>query len=105
MNDDTIARIQNSPEFIELSSQRRAFAWTLTILMLVIYFGFIGLVAFLPATIGTVIAGSITVGIALGIAVILSAVLLTGIYVWRANTRYDAMTSAIIANAGSGVRK
>ena len=105
MDDATIARIENSPGFIELTTTRKSFAWTLTILMLVIYFGFIALVAFAPASIGVALSGTITVGLALGIAVILSAVLLTGIYVLRANGKFDDMTAAIIADAASGARK
>jgi len=105
MDDSTVARLQNSPGFIELARVRRSFAWTLTILMLVIYFGFIALVAFAPSAIGVVIGGSITWGLALGIAVIFSAILLTGIYVWRANSSFDEMTRAIVANNATGAGK
>jgi uncharacterized membrane protein (DUF485 family) len=105
MDDTTVARIQNNPAFVELVNARKSFAWTLTILMLVIYFGFIALVAFAPSAIGTPIGGSITWGLALGIAVILSAILLTGIYVWRANSSFDEMTRAIVASNSNGARK
>ena len=104
MDDSAITRIENNPRFIELVTARRSFAWKLTILMLVIYYGFIALVAFAPAVIGAKVSGSITVGLVLGIAVILSAIILTGSYVWRANGTYDDMTAAIVADA-EGARK
>ena len=105
MDDSSVTRIQNNPAFAELVKTRRSFAWTLTILMLVIYFGFIALVAFAPSIIGMPMSGSITWGLALGIAVILSAILLTGVYVWRANSSFDEMTRAIVASNASGARQ
>lgn len=93
----TAERIRANPRFIELERTRRSFGWILTIIMLVIYYGFIALVAFEPRMIGQSVSGSITVGLALGIAVILSAIILTGIYVWRANTHFDGLSRQIIA--------
>ncbi len=95
-----VARIRSNPDFIELERSRRNFGWLLTVLMLAIYYGFIMLVAFAPSVIGIPISGSITVGLALGIAVILSAVILTGIYVLRANNTYDRLAADIVASSG-----
>jgi uncharacterized membrane protein (DUF485 family) len=46
---------------------------------------------------GTPVAPSAvtTIGITIGILVIVSAFLLTGIYVIRANRRFDALTNAL----------
>ena len=100
MDSTTLQRIQSDPNYIELVKTRKAFGWTLAIIMLVIYYGFIALVAFAPSVIGTPIGAGLTLGLPLGVAVILSAILLTGIYVWRANAQYDALTRAIVnANA------
>jgi uncharacterized membrane protein (DUF485 family) len=96
MDDAAIARIEADPTYIELVRTRKSFGWTLSIIMLVIYYGFIALVAFAPSVIGIKVSGSITLGLPLGIAVILSAIILTGIYVWRANDRYDQLTRAIV---------
>jgi uncharacterized membrane protein (DUF485 family) len=46
--------------------------------------------------------GSITVGIVLGVAIILASILLTGIYVMRANAEYDDLTAAIVAANNRG---
>ena len=82
-----------SPRFQELVRQRTKFAWTLSIAMLVIYFGFILLVAFAKPLLAAKIGDGVTsLGIILGLGVILSAFVLTGIYVQRANSRFDEMT-------------
>ncbi len=89
-------RISQNPHFRELVSKRSRFAWTLTLCMLAVYFGFILLVAFGKGFLGTPIgSGVTTIGIPIGIAVIVSAFLLTGIYVRRANTEFDALTEKI----------
>jgi uncharacterized membrane protein (DUF485 family) len=86
-------RVLQSPKFQELVRQRTRFAWTLSILMLVIYFGFILLVAFAKPLLATKIGGGVTsLGILLGLGVIISAFVLTGIYVYRANNYFDELT-------------
>ena len=84
--------IINNPRFQELVRERSSFAWTLSIVMLVIYFGFILLVAF-KGFLATKIGGGVTsVGIIIGLLVIISAFVLTGIYTARANSRFDELT-------------
>ena len=86
-------QVLRSPRFQELVRQRTRFAWTLSIVMLVIYFGFILLVAFAKPLLATKIGDGVTsLGIILGLGVILSAFVLTGIYVQRANSRFDELT-------------
>ena len=76
--------------------ERTRFGMTLTIIMLVIYFGFILLVAFGKGFLATKIGGGVTtVGMVIGLAVILSAFVLTGIYTQRANTRYDDLAEKL----------
>ena len=86
-------QVLRSPRFQELVRERTRFAWTLSIVMLVIYFGFILLVAFAKPLLATKIGDGVTsLGIILGLGVILSAFVLTGIYVQRANSRFDELT-------------
>jgi uncharacterized membrane protein (DUF485 family) len=66
------------------------------------YYGFIAIIAFAPSIISTKIAGSITIGIVLGVAIILASILLTGIYVLRANSEYDDLTNAIVSATKRG---
>ncbi|WP_439640267.1 DUF485 domain-containing protein [Nevskia sp.] len=94
-----ILRILNSAAFAELRARRRRFSAILTVLMLAIYYGFILAIAFAPHWLAVPIDGVITVGIPLGLGVILSAIVLTGIYVRRANSEFDALTAQAIQGA------
>jgi uncharacterized membrane protein (DUF485 family) len=98
MQKDILRAVQNNPKYHELVKKRKAFGWTLAIIMLIIYYGFILLIAYAPAFLGTPLSeGSITtIGIPIGIGVILSAFVLTGIYVARANTEFDRLNKEIV---------
>lgn len=97
MNQDVFDRVKGDRRFQELVAKRTRFAWVLSAAMLVIYFGFIFIIAFAPKSLGTPIgSGVTTIGIPLGLFVIVSAFVLTGIYVHRANTEFDAITRQII---------
>jgi uncharacterized membrane protein (DUF485 family) len=100
MHDPVIAKIQNHPKYAELKSARDGFGWVLTIVMLVVYYGYIALIAFNKAYLGQPIgSGVTTLGIPLGMGVIVFTILITGIYVQRANNIYDALTKEIIEDA------
>ena len=88
--------VLSNPSFQALVRERSSFGWILTIIMLVIYYGFILLVAFGKGFLATKIGGGVTsIGMIIGLLVILSAVVLTGIYTQRANTRYDDLTEKL----------
>lgn len=97
MNDVICQRIEGSAHFRELVAKRQRFAWTLSLIMLAIYVGFILLIAFAPGWLGTPLHGqtSVTRGIPIGIGVIVISFILTGIYVWRANGEFDQLTKAV----------
>ena len=69
--------------------------------MLVIYLGFILLVAFGGAFLATPLGSGtvITWGLLIGVAVILSAIVLTAIYVWKANTSFDDLTHRLLEDS------
>ena len=69
----------------------------LTFAMLVIYYGFIGLIAFGKPLLATKVAGTASLGLVLGVGVIVFAFVLTGIYVVRANTRFDTLAADLAA--------
>ncbi len=101
MKQEMVDRIKNDPDFIHLVKTRSKFAWTLTIVMLVIYFGFVLTIAFDPSLLGTPLSASsvTTIGIPVGVGVILSAFILTGIYTRRANGEFDELTAKIKSKA------
>jgi uncharacterized membrane protein (DUF485 family) len=102
MSDDAHLRVLNNAHFQELVKRRSGFAWTLSVIMLVIYFGFIALVAFAKPLLAMKVGSGVTsLGIVLGLVVIVSAFLLTGIYVRRANGEFDAMTAKLRAELDS----
>jgi uncharacterized membrane protein (DUF485 family) len=97
MADKNMLHIRNEPLFQELVDKRTRFAWQLSAAMLVIYFGFIAVIAFAPKVLALPIGGSVTtVGIPVGLFVIVSAFVLTGIYVSRANSKFDPITRQIM---------
>jgi len=100
MDQATIEQIKNNPKFQKLVKERSAFAWKLSIAMLVVYYAFILVIAFSPATLGASMGGIMTVGIPIGIAIIVFAFALTGIYVKRANGEFDELTQQIKDEAG-----
>ena len=105
MDAQDVRRIRDSQAFQELERRRNGFCWTLCVVMLAIYLGFIFLVAFGGSFVATQISGPITLAFPLGIGVILSAIVLTGIYVLRANTEFDTLTRQIVGDARTGAAR
>ena len=98
MDPQRLSRVTNDPRFRQLVERRSRFAWTLAVVMLAIYYGFILIIAFAPAVLGTPLApGAVTtIGIPVGVLIILAAFVLTGIYVRRANSEFDALNQQIV---------
>ncbi|MHC6151780.1 DUF485 domain-containing protein [Bradyrhizobium elkanii] len=93
----TYEQIEQDPNYQELVRRRSSLGWMLSAIMLIVYFGFILLVAYAPHFLGTPIGtGVTTIGIPIGLLVIVSAFLLTGIYVSKANSKYDPLIREIV---------
>jgi uncharacterized membrane protein (DUF485 family) len=90
---DLTQRIAAHPRYLELKTKRSRLGWWLTAAMLVVYYGFIMLVAFDKPLLGTVLAPGLSLGIALGAAVIAAAWVVTGVYVAWANKHYDRVVA------------
>ncbi|PQQ36127.1 DUF485 domain-containing protein [Photorhabdus laumondii] len=99
MNDDIYQGIENNPRFKELVKKRGRFAWLLSIITLILYVSFIFLIAFAPEWLGTPLynGSNITRGIPVGIGLIVISFILTGLYVIRANSEFDHLTSQILS--------
>ena len=100
MDDDLVRRIASHPKYQELKSKRSSFGWMLTIAMLIVYYGFIVLVAFNKPFLATRLGeGVMTVGMPIGLGVILFTILITGIYVKRANSEFDTLAEQVTKGA------
>ena len=96
MDNDLTARIVRDPRYQQLKSRRSRFGWLLTVAMLIVYYGFILLVAFNKPLLATRLGeGVTTVGMPIGLGVIVFTIVITGIYVRRANREYDELTEQI----------
>ena len=96
MENDLTSRILRDPNYQTLKSKRSRFGWWLAAAMMVVYYGFILLVAFDKPFLATRLgSGVTTIGMPLGLAVIVFTVVITGIYVHRANGEYDRLTDEI----------
>ena len=100
MSDPVVDKIQKNPKYQELRRKRSGFGWTLTLLMMVVYYGYIALIAFnKPFLAQPIGAGVTSLGIPIGMGVIVFTVLITAIYVRRANSEFDALTAEILKDA------
>lgn len=92
--------ILEDPDFKALSSQKNSISLVLTILELVLYFGFIGLIAFNKPFLGTKVTSTITIGIPIAVGTIVMSWVLTGIYVRWANNKYDVLVKKVREKIG-----
>ena len=101
MSDQTLARIRANPKYQELKRKRTGLGVLLSVLMLLVYYGFIALIAFDKPLLGMPLgSGVTTIGIPLGLCVIIFTVVITAIYVNRANGEFDRLTAEILQEAG-----
>ena len=100
MEVDLARRIAAHPKYRELKAKRTSFGWWLTLAMMVVYYGFILLVAFNKPFLATRIGdGVTTIGMPLGLGVIVFTIVITAIYVRRANNEYDVLADLVAKGA------
>jgi uncharacterized membrane protein (DUF485 family) len=99
---DLVQRVKSDPNYQKLVRTRSRYGWTLTWLVMIAYYGFTALNAwdkqFMASKIGT---GVMSWGVPLGLFVIVFTVVVTAIYVRRANREFDDLTDAIKRNAAA----
>ena len=100
MTDPVVDKIQRHPKYQELRSRRNRLGLFLTLLMLVVYYGYIALIAFDKSFLAQPIGAGVTsLGIPIAMGVIVFSVIVTGLYVRRANGEYDKLTKDILKDA------
>lgn len=104
MSSEIYERVRTNPQFQQLVATRGRFAWTLALIVLVLFYGFVLVVAFNPAALGQpVVAGStLTVGVAVELFLFIFFWILTALYVRRANTEFDAINQQVLKDAAKG---
>ncbi len=96
MRDDLTTRVEQSSTYQKLVKTRSSYGWLLTALMMIVYYGFILLVAFGKGFMSQRIGeGVMTYALPIGLFVLLFTIVITGIYVRRANTEFDELTEAV----------
>lgn len=94
---DRIAAVKAHPKYQDLVRRRTRFGWSMTAIMLVAYFGYVLLIAFNKELLARPIGDGVTsVGIPLGFGIIILGIVLTAVYVRRANSEYDALLQAVL---------
>lgn len=97
-----IETIRQLPEYAALTRARKIIAWPLSVAVILAYFSLILAIAFEPTLLGTPIGDGVTsIGMVLGLGIILFCMVITGIYVYYANRVLEPLTRAIVKKAGA----
>jgi uncharacterized membrane protein (DUF485 family) len=97
LDDPVIAAIAADPRYEALVRERGRLGWILSALIFFTFVGYLALIAFDKAALARPIAGGVTsVGIPVGLGLIIFAIAVTALYVRRANGSYDARLAAIL---------
>ncbi|TRZ91068.1 MAG: DUF485 domain-containing protein [Rhodocyclaceae bacterium] len=100
-DEDIVERIQNNPKFFAFVRTRNNYSYVLSALMLIAYFGYILLIAFDKSLLAVKMSAGATtsIGIPMGIGVLVFTIVITAIYVRRANSEFDAIKDEIVKEA------
>jgi len=97
MDDALARRIESHPSYQKLKARRTSLGWWLTLAGMLSYYGFILLVAFNKPLLSQKIGNGVTtVGMPLGVAVIVFTIVITWIYIRRANSEFDSLTEQVV---------
>ncbi len=97
-----IAAVASDPRYVDLVARRARLGWTLSAIIFVAFVGYLLLIAFDKALLGAPIGSGVTsIGIPVGLGLILLAIALTGLYVAHANRHHDAQMAQILKDQGA----
>lgn len=98
-DNNVVARIRANPQYQELVQKRSRYGWWLTAVMMVVYYGYIALIAWNKPFLSQPLFSDgrvTTLGVPIGMGVIVFTIIITGIYVRRANGEFDALTKQVL---------
>ena len=98
---DVIDRVTANPKFLEFVAVRNRYSVIMTLVSAAAYYGFILLVALEGPWLGTKLGAGMTtsIGVPIGVGVIVFTIILTWIYVRRANGEFDETNARLISEA------
>jgi uncharacterized membrane protein (DUF485 family) len=101
MAQETWEKIRSNPKFQAFVNKRNNYSIIMSILMIIAYYGYILLIAFDKSFLAQKVSAGATmsIGIPMGVGVIVFTIVLTWIYVRRANTEFDTEAEEIIKEA------
>ena len=100
METNLAQRVAAMPQYKELTAKRTRFGWWLTLAGMLAYYGFILLVAFDKPLLAQKIGNGVTtLGMPIGVAVIVFTIIITWVYIRRANSEFDSLTEQIVKGA------
>lgn len=104
LNDQQVQRILQNPDFQHMVRKKSSLSKIFSIMTVVMYTAYMLMLGFNPKFFATPVSeGSVTtIGIYLGLGVILFSILITAIYVQKANGEYDTMTNKVIDDINTG---
>lgn len=97
---DVRDEILGDQDFKRLRSWKNTVSYVLTVLTMVVYFGFLFLIAFRKDLLARELTKNVTFGIVFGLGVIVISFVFTGVYVWWANNKYDVLVSKVKEKIG-----
>ncbi|WP_415033261.1 DUF485 domain-containing protein [Azonexus sp.] len=98
MSQDVYARIRANPKYQQLVKTRNGYGKIMTIIMFIVYYGYTSLIAFDKELLATPLSstGVTTLGVPIGIGVIIFTIAITAVYVLRANGEFDRLKAEVI---------
>ena len=101
MSSEVYERMRGNPKFRELVTKRGRFATVMTLAVLILFYGYVLVVAFSPLILGKPVrpGSMLTVGVAVELGLFVILWVLTGLYAHKANTEFDALTQQVVADA------
>lgn len=101
LQDDVVTQVMQNPKYQELVRRRNGISYVFFIVTLIIYSGFILTLAFNPELFGRSIEGmTMSIVVAVGVLVLVSAGLLVSLYVYISNKVFDPLLASVIEETG-----